>query len=302
MKHKFFTKWLNIFFSDKSREKIEIVTIYISIIGFFVHLALIALVHADIIVADTHSYLLGSPIAAIYTPFSFVISYEVYLLIYYLPKSTTVYIAKQYEIITLIVIRRVFKDLSHLELIQNNTQIKDQLQLLGDLTATVVLFFLIFIFYKLNHVQEKSNALLNVMPLKLIKFIQIKKIVAVVLMPIFIVLSIHSFGKWIGDNFFSVSLLLDNMNEVNKVFFDDFFTILILVDVLLLLFSFLHTGEFNKIIRNSGFIISTILIKLSFSVNGILNIVLIVVAVLFGIMILFVHNQYEKEQFNQDMV
>jgi hypothetical protein len=70
--------------------------------------------------------------------------------------------------------------------------------------------------------------------------------------------------------------------------------VLIMTDVLLLLISFLYTDKFNKVIRNSGFVISTILIKLSFSAEGILNTLLIVVAVLFGLLILLVHNQYEK--------
>ena len=53
---------------------------------------------------------------AIYTPFSFILIYEIYLLIYYLPRSITTYISKQYEIITLIVIRRIFKDISNISL------------------------------------------------------------------------------------------------------------------------------------------------------------------------------------------
>jgi hypothetical protein len=61
-----------------------------------------------------------------------------------------------------------------------------------------------------------------------------------------------------------------------------------------LLFSFFHTDEFHKVIRNSGFIISTILIRISFSVSGIINNVLIVAAILFGLSILFLHNKFEK--------
>ena len=88
--------------------------------------------------------------------------------------------------------------------------------------------------------------------------------------------------------------MVDTIRDVNKIFFDDFFTVLILIDVLLLLFSFFHTDKFSKVIRNSGFIISTILMKLSFGAEGLLNTIFIVVAVLFGVMILAIHNQYEK--------
>jgi len=64
--------------------------------------------------------------------------------------------------------------------------------------------------------------------------------------------------------------------------------------VLLLLFSFLQTDQFSRVIRNSGFIISTILIKLSFSADGILNAILIVVAVSFGVILLYIYSQYLK--------
>jgi hypothetical protein len=89
--------------------------------------------------------------------------------------------------------------------------------------------------------------------------------------------------------------------NLNNVFFDDFFTVLILADVLLLLFSFVHRQSFAKVIRNSGFIISTVMLKLSFSTTGLLNISLIVGAVLFGVCILFLYNQYERLSLDADL-
>jgi hypothetical protein len=126
------------------------------------------------------------------------------------------------------------------------------------------------------------------------KFISLKKIIATCLVPVFLVLSIYSLGHWLYESFFSFSKIVTEIKDINKIFFDDFFTILILVDVLLLLFSFLHSDKFNIVIRNSGFIISTILIKLSFSTEGIMNIMLIVTAVVFGVILLKIHNLFEK--------
>jgi hypothetical protein len=290
-------KWLAGMFSDVTRKRIESAIIYIAIMGFLVHLLIIALVQFGIIDIGNKSDLVNSPIAAIYTPFSFIIVYEVYLLIYYLPKSTTIYIGKQYEIITLIIIRRLFKDLSHLEFTENWIRVKSDMRFSVDLIATLLLFFLIFVFYQLNDNQQRNKTPVSTYSVELAKFIRIKKIVSGLLIPVFFILSVYSFGSWLANNLFSIGKLLDNMKNVNQVFFDDFFTVLILVDVLLLLFSFLHTDAFHKIIRNSGFIISTILIKLSFTTEGILNVILIVVAVLFGVVLLFIHNRYEKAYF-----
>ena len=64
--------------------------------------------------------------------------------------------------------------------------------------------------------------------------------------------------------------------------------------LILLLVSFFYTDEFHKVIRNSGFIISTILIRLSFSVTGLLNTILIVTAIVFGLLVLIIHNLFEN--------
>jgi hypothetical protein len=87
---------------------------------------------------------------------------------------------------------------------------------------------------------------------------------------------------------------------INNLFFDEFFTVLILVDVILLLISFFYTDRFHKIIRNSGFVVSTILIRLSFGVSGLISTVLIVIAVLFGLAIILIHNAYEKSLLSND--
>ena len=95
-----------------------------ALLSFFIHLAIIYLIKFDFLNLPLNSELLTNPISAVYTPFSFILIYEVYLLIYYLPKSFTTYITKQYEIITLIIIRKLFKDLSALEVSANWFEIK----------------------------------------------------------------------------------------------------------------------------------------------------------------------------------
>lgn len=284
----------NFFLNEKFKEKSEHIIIYISIFAFIVHLMFIFLNKLDFIQLELLTKLFNNPIAAIYTPFSFILIYEVYLLVYYLPKSTTIYIGKQYEIILLIIIRRIFKDISNLELTSNWFAVKYDLIFLYDIVAVVVLFFLIFIFYRLSE-RQKKNVVINE---KIESFILTKNRIASFLIPILLFLSLYSFINWIEKSFFSVNALVYKFEDINKIFFEDFFTILILVDVLILLFSFLHSDKFSTVIRNSGFIISTIMIKLSFNTEGILNVILLVLSVVFGIIILFIHNKYEKLQTN----
>ncbi len=292
---KLFNFFYSALLSEITKRKSEKIIVFIAILSFIIHLLIITLADLDILHFNDPSRLLNNPIAAIYTPFSFILLYEVYLLVYYLPKSTSIYIGKQYEIIALIIIRRVFKDLSKLEFTSDWFATKNDLQFSYDLIATIILFSLIFIFYRFNDINKTDQKNYIKPSPEIARFIKMKNIIAMFLIPVFLGLAIFSLYKWVFESFFTPSLMVDTIKDVNTIFFDDFFTILILIDVLLLLFSFLHTDKFSKVIRNSGFIISTILIKLSFGAEGLLNTILIVVAVLFGVIILGIHNWYEKK-------
>ncbi len=284
--------------SETTKRKSEQLIISVAIISFLLHLSLIGLKELSLFDFWTSAELLKSPIAAIYTPFSFILLYEVYLLVYYLPKSISRYIRKQYEIITLVVIRRIFKDLAKLNLVSDWFENSYDLQLTFDLITTVVLFGLILFFSRLNRrrsvkpaIAENSDTLNN--------FIKRKKALAILLVPIFLTLAGYSFGDWIYTSLVLHTQGVDTFTDINDIFFNEFFTVLILADVLLLLFSFFHTDQFNKVIRNSGFIISTILIRISFSVEGLINNILIVTAVIFGVLILALHNGYENYKLQQ---
>ncbi|NBX86996.1 MAG: hypothetical protein EBQ97_00555 [Bacteroidetes bacterium] len=280
--------------SQKTKEKSELVILWIALASFIIHLIIIGLVDFNIISIIEPSNLLTNPIAAIYTPFSFILVYEVYLLIYYLPKSTSIYISKQYEIIALIIIRRLFKDLSDLSLSANWFKINNDLQFTYDLVASVLLFYLIYLFHIQRTKAYKTVTKNHEYTTSISKFITAKKWIAIILVPILLFTALYSFFYWSIGIFQSPETNAISFKNINNIFFEQFFNILIIADVILLLFSFFHTDKFHKVIRNSGFIISTILIRLSFSVSGIINDVLIVSAILFGLSMLFIHNKFEK--------
>jgi len=281
--------------SKKTKDRSERVILWIALASFIIHLIIIGLIHFNIISVSEPSNLLKSPIAAIYTPFSFILVYEVYLLIYYLPKSTSTYISKQYEIIALIIIRRLFKDLSDLSLSPNWFNNNNDLQFTYDLVASVLLFYLIYLF-RIQRTKVYHTIVNNTNhDSSMSKFINAKKWIATALVPILLIIAIYSFLNWSIGVFQPLEANSISFKNINNVFFEQFFNILIIADVVLLLFSFFHTDEFHKVIRHSGFILSTILIRISFSVSGITNTILIVSAILFGLIILFIHNKFEKE-------
>ena len=276
--------------SERVRKKSETLIISIAILSFLVHLVVISLVHLGLMGTGSDTHFNTNPIGALYTPFSFILLYEVYLLVFYLPKSTTVYIGKQYEIITLIMIRGMFMDLANLQFTKNWFSVNYDLKFTYDLVATLLLFFLIWYFYRLKDKHDEKHE--QEPPEGIHKFMKIKNVIALLLIPVFLGLAIYGLFHWMAGSSYSISLMVDSLKDNNVIFFNEFFTVLILTDVLLLLVSFTHTSQFYKVIRNSGFVISTILIKLSFGTGGILNTILVVAAVLFGVLILQIHNLY----------
>ena len=275
-------------FSEDNRKKIESFTIWSATIGFIIHLSLVLLNNYSIVDIGNESLLLTNPISAIYTPFSIILYYEIFLLIYYLPRSFTTSILKQFEIISLIVIRRIFYDIPKLDLQTNNWfENADNMQITYDLICILILFFLIYLF---NYVKSNIDNKKGVKNID--KFIDSKKIISVVLIPVMLVLFCFGIYNWysIGmDSNFASSFYY-----VNEVFYNTFFSILIIADVFILLLSFLYTERYSQIMRNTGFIICTILIRLSFSSTGLTNLLLIISSVLFGLLILKIYSQMNK--------
>ena len=175
--------------SEKTKRRSEKGILTIAIASFVIHLGIIYLVDLGIISPNDSSNLLSNPIAAIYTPFSFILVYEVYLLIYYLPKSFTTYISKQYEIITLIVIRRLFKDLSTLSLTTDWFSVKYDLQFTYDLGTSILMFFLIYLFYLQSNIRYGVDKQDKVQVVAKARFVKIKKGLATFLVPVFIMLA-----------------------------------------------------------------------------------------------------------------
>ena len=272
-------------FSKYSRGKFEKFILILAAMGFITHLMLIFLNSNGYIQLDIGGNLLKNPISALYTPFSFILVYEAFLLIYYLPSSFTVSVVKGYEIISLVLIRKIFKDVPLVDLSQDFFANPYNVQFIYDITGFVLVFFLIYLFKTTAGRPKKPK-----IDKKLEKFISQKKAISILLVPVLLALASYSFYNWIG------SLFIDSSNDidVNFLFFVDFFTILILVDVLLLLISFRYTERYSQLIRNTGFIISTIMLRLSFTATGLASVSFLVLGILFGVIILVIYKKMEK--------
>ena len=179
-------------FSEKNLKTFEKIILVSATLGFIVHLILILLNNNGYIdLSFFQDRLFVNPISAIYTPFSFILVYEAYLLIYFLPRSFTTSIAKQFEIMSLILIRKIFKDIPNVNLEDNWLNNENNLQLIYDLSGVLIVFFLIYLFKKLKEDLPKLPVHQN-----LDRFIGYKKLISLFLLPTLTLLCVFSFIDW----------------------------------------------------------------------------------------------------------
>ena len=272
-------------FNESVKRRVEITIVVMAICAFIVHLAIIALGSGDAQAGEAGH---ASPIAAIYTPFSFILLYEVFLLIYFLPKSFTASIAKQYEVISLLIARDLFYDIGEVDRGANWFKSESNLYLLLDAVGLLVVFFAIYAFHKLRSTSPR----LPYTP-RILHFIRIKQVMALALLPSLIGMGLFATGAWVADALATNTWMLDEFKNIDRVFYGDFFRLLIIVDVLILLVSFPFTTSYGQVMRNTGFVVSTILIRLSFTSAPIFDIVLVLSAVAFGYLTLAIYNRIE---------
>ena len=262
---------------ESSEEAVRKATILLAILGFFVHVAIWALYSSDrISVTGEASELLSSPLSALYTPFSILLVYEVYQLIRTIPDSFSSSVGKQYEIATLLVVRDILKRLSEVESSDGWEVSSDVGFLLIECTAFLALFYTSLTYYRIsvNTVKEEE------MRSDIVLFIEAKRGIANTMLLVFLVIAAFSFSTWAGS-------VQEGGGSVSRaIFFLDFFTFLILADILILLISYWFYTDFRNLARNTGFILSTVIIRVAISSEGVSSMILFTLSGLLGVVIL----------------
>ncbi|MEY3322748.1 MAG: hypothetical protein RLZZ417_2331 [Bacteroidota bacterium] len=245
-------------FKLNPERRIEKITLYVAIFGFIFHLFYIFFLNNFQDLSYLSEGKKESYLAAIYTPFSILLFYEVFLLVIIIPNSTSAFVGKQFEIISLITLRSFFHDIAEVDLyaqLQYNNPVFLKIGL--DLGAALTMFGLTisyYYFYNNNATTEST--------LEKERFIQVKKIVAFTMMILLLGMSFFSIFHWLTD----IYHLLETGTKTphpDTFFYGDFFNIMIFADVFLLIFSLLYKASFELLFRNASFVITTILLRYS---------------------------------------
>ena len=204
---------------------------------------------------------------AVNLAFTLVLILEVISLIFTLPCSFSRSVGKQFEILSLILLRDAFKELSHFtEPITVGTELTQVLHILGYGFGALAVFALLGVYYRIQPARKQDMGL----PHDLFRFVAAKKGIALLLLGVFVTLGLNNlYNKFAG---------LPHID-----FFPVFYTLLIFTDILVVLISQCFRPSFHAVFRNSGYALSTLFIRLALAAPAMYDVALGITAALFSI-------------------
>lgn len=250
---------------EKMHKKISI-----SLVLFFlVSLICIELNRRNLLPSSFASTVPKNHFFGVQAAFTVVLILEVISLIFTIPCSFSRSVGKQFEILSLILLRNAFKELSYfpepITFVGNQQAI---LHILSDGFGALLVFALLGYYYM---VQTRTSDE-KMLPGDLYGFVAAKKGIALVLLGIFTVMGIHN----------AISTL---SGAATGEFFHEFYTLLILTDILVVLIAQCFQPSFYAIFRNSGFALSTLMIRIALAAPPFFNVLLGLAAALFAILL-----------------
>lgn len=262
---------------EKMHRKISVVLVFLFIFSLLViELNRQQLVPAGLsgIVPDNHFY-------AVHTAFSVILFLEVISLIFVLPCSFSKSLGKQFEILSLILIRNAFKELSYfpepIVYLGNEEKI---LHILSNGFGALLIFGLLGVYYMVQRpVSEESKSV------DLMGFVAAKKGISLFLLVAFVVMGcISGYKSLIG--------------VPHSDFFHGFYTLLILTDILIVLIAQCFHPSAMLVFRNSGYALSTMIIRIALVAPVYFNVLLGGAAIGFAILLTLVTQKLFLKQKN----
>lgn len=284
-------------FTDENVEFVDHLALGAAVVGFAIHLGLIALAHSWSGAPAYMSRFDGSFLSAIYTPFSFILFYEVFSLVLSLPRSFTSSVGVQLQLISLICIRRIFGDIGHLQEISDLGLDSKWVQLLGfDMLAALAMFFGVILFSRVAKGVPDAEEFENPE-----SFVSVKRAITFLLAGLLFVLAAVTLVWYVWSALDAIARGDPIDLNKNVVFYREMFTVMVFADVAVLLASLAFSHRFELVFRNAGFVISTILIRLSLTIPRPVDLLFILAAFAFAISILYGYGIYLRSEARREV-
>jgi hypothetical protein len=211
---------------------------------------------------------------AIELAFTVLLIFEILGLIFLIPRSVADSVGKQFEIISLLLLRDAFKEFGHYlgEIHWDVDFLWELGPIVSDAFGAILIFLITGLFYRAQrHIQITGNYE------EQSGFSNIKKLISTYLAITFLGLGIYDLFTAYQTNHFNYSLEL-------------FYTLLIFADVFILLFSLRYTTKYLNLFRYSSFALATIFLRLTLSAPAYFNVLLAVIAGLMVLGVTFIYN------------
>ena len=277
--------------ASSAREWLDRCVVSLAAVGFLCHLLFVAAIN---LLPETPETIFDgidrSLLHAVYTPFSIILFYEVILLVFALADSHTGEVSKQYQIVSLIVVRRVFKDIGSFESFDHWLgELEAVKAVLLDMGGAVLMFMLVTVFTFLRRTIPKVPIERN-----LDGFIELKKAIAVLLLGLLSGLALLNLAVWLRLLPAQLLGLARLPADVDLFFFPLFFEFMIFTDVFILIVSLAYYDRYEYVFRNAGFVISTVLLRVSLSTPKPYDLGVALIAMAYGIAILAVFGWFSS--------
>lgn len=188
---------------------------------------------------------------AINLAFTLILGMEIMGLILSISCSLSRSLGKQFEIMVLILLRNAFKELTYLpEPVNLAASMEPVFRIATAATAALAIFICLGFYHRLR---SKQNYIKS--PQERMLYVISKKMISLILLVLFV-------GIAARDGL----LFLTTGKEA--AFFETIYTVLIFADITLVLVSQRFMPSFHAVFRNSGFVIATLIMRLSLSATS----------------------------------
>lgn len=183
---------------------------------------------------------------AVNLAFTLLLVFEVVELVFSMARSVATSVGKQFEILSLILLRASFKEFTYFHLPIDFEHISKPLfHILSD-SAAALLIFLLLVLYRRMLVHKPITRDVGAVG----RFVVAKKVLALIVLLVYAVAGGYALVTWL-------------MVAEAPPFFETFYTVLIFADFLLIFISLRYSASYDILFRNSGFALSTVVIRIA---------------------------------------
>jgi hypothetical protein len=215
-----------------------------------------------------------SPFFAVEIAFTILLVFEILGLIFLLPKSVADSIGKQFEIISLLLLRDAFKEFGHYmgDLNWEPELLLELLPMVADGFGAVLIFGMTALFYRTQKHQKitQSNE-------EQAEFISVKKVISLYLALVFFLIVFLDMSRALNTGVVSFSI-------------QSFYTLLIFTDIFILIFSLRYSSKYYNLFRYSSFALATLFLRLTISAPAYYNVLLAVIAGVLVLGVTYIYN------------